>query len=209
MKNKINTLLILIVLHTISSSYANAAFCSLRDPVSAIQMLYEQGYQYRSLVTDITEQDRLTVKGKLPFTIHQGEVGKHTLYVLYKDDKHDGFLQARSEWAKWGLVELAWAINVDRTIKGFYFQRCRSPECNDNVVQSINNQIQNKTFEQLKSFISSDGKSLSDAGNNAFKTVPSLTLLTLQSALKTLAITNISWEKHNLKSTLQENIGTQ
>lgn len=209
MKNKINTLFVFLIIEILTISYASAAFCSLRDPVSAIQMLYEQGYQYRSLVTDITEQDRLTVKAKLPFTIHQGEVGKHTLYVLYKNDKHEGFLQARSEWAKWGLVELAWAINVDRTIKGFYFQRCRSPECNDNVVQSINNQIQNKTFEQLKSFISSDGKSLSDTGSNAFKTAPSLALLTLHSALKTLAITDISWEKYNAKNTVQENKGTQ
>jgi len=195
MINKISVLVLLIVIQIFATSHAHAAFCSLRDPVSAIQMLYDEGYQYRSLVTTVTEEDRLSVKAKLPFTLHQSEVGKHTLYVLYKDDKLDGFLQARSEWAKWGLVEIAWAINADRSLKGFYFQRCRSPQCNDNVVQSINAQIQNKTFEQLKAFISYDGEQLSPEGIKAFSIAPSIALLTLRSALKTLAITDISWKK--------------
>ena len=195
MKNKINTLLVFLIIEILTISYANAAFCSLRDPVSAIQMLYEQGYQYRSLVTDITEQDRLTVKAKLPFTIHQGEVGKHTLYVLYKNDKHDGFLQARSEWAKWGIVEIAWAINIDRSIKGFYFQRCRSPLCNDGTTKEINLILQNKSFSQLKALLSEDGKSFSAEGAKLFNKTPSMALLALRSALKTLAITDISWAK--------------
>lgn len=199
MINKISVLVLLIVMGILTTSHAQAAFCSLRDPVSAIQMLYDDGYQYRSLVTTVTEEDRLSVKAKLPFTLHQSEVGKHTLYVLYKDEKHDGFLQARSEWAKWGLVEIAWAINADRSLKGFYFQRCRSPQCNDNVVQSINEQIRNKTFEQLKRLLSDDGEKLSSEGSKAFSIAPSIALLTLRSALKTLAITDISWERDLLK----------
>lgn len=195
MLNKITSLLILITLHLFIASQANAAFCSLRDPVSAIQILYEKGYEYRSVVTLITEDDRVAVKQKLSFTLHQSEVGKHTLYVLYKDKKHAGFLQARSEWAKWGLVEIAWGINVDRSIKGFYYQRCRSIECNDNTIQSINAVLQNKSFSQLQALLSEDGETLSSEGQSAFKIAPQLALLTLHSALKTLAITDISWKE--------------
>jgi hypothetical protein len=195
MTNKMSILVMLIILEILTISHVHAAFCSLRDPISAIQILYDEGYEYRSLVTTVTEEDRLSVKAKLPFTLHQSEVGRHTLYVLYKDEKHEGFLQARSEWAKWGLVEIAWAINADRSLKGFYFQRCRSPECNDNVVQSINEQIRNKTFEQLKALLSDDGKKLSSEGSKAFPMAPSIALLTLRSGLKTLAITDISWNK--------------
>ncbi|MFT2089358.1 hypothetical protein [Paraglaciecola sp. 2405UD69-4] len=202
---KYKILSLLIVLELLTISITNAAFCSLRDPVSAIQMLYNQNYEYRSLVTTITEEDRISVKANLPFTLHQGEVGKHTLYVIYKDGEHDGFLQARSEWAKWGLIEIAWAINADKTLRGFYFQRCRSPECNDSVVQSIEKQIKNKTFNQLKPFLSSDGESLSAAGKKAFPTAQTIALLTLRSALKTLAITNISWEKNLLLTSNQAN----
>ncbi|MHA2937205.1 hypothetical protein ACXJY6_02805 [Vibrio sp. RC27] len=198
MFTKLKTLLVLTLIQTITVPYANAAFCSLRDPVSAIQILYGQGYEFRSLVTPITNEDRKSVKDKLSFTIHQNEVGKHTLYLLYKDKKHTGFLQARSEWAKWGLIEIAWAINVDKTLKGFYFQRCRSPECNDNVVQNITKHVQNKTFEQLKTFLSQDGESLSELGKETFPNAQPIVLLALRSAFKTLAITEISWDKNLL-----------
>jgi hypothetical protein len=194
MLNKIKALLIVIIVQVLTVSHANAAFCSLRDPVSAVQMLYKEGYEYRSLVTTITEEDRAAVKQKLSFTLHQSEVGKHTLYVLYKDNQHAGFLQARSEWAKWGLVEIAWGINVDRSIKGFYYQRCRSPECNNYTVKSINKILVNKSFTELQALLSENGEELSSAGKAAFTVAPHLALLTLHSALKTLAITDISWK---------------
>ena len=198
-QRKIFTLIVLMATQVLMNSSAYAAFCSLRDPVSAMQILYKDGYQYRSIVATVTEQDRVAVKDKLPFTIHQSEVSKHTLYVLYKDRKAAGFLQARSEWAKWGLVEIAWAINLDRSLKGFYFQRCRSPECNDSVVQDINKQLHNKNFAQLKSLLTLDGEALSEVGKNTFSTYPTLALLVLRSALKTLAITDISWAKYITK----------
>ncbi|MDX2370254.1 MAG: hypothetical protein QNK36_17915 [Colwellia sp.] len=195
MMKKINIIILFLIIEILTIASVNAAFCSLRDPISAIQMLYEEGYEFRSLVTTITEQDRISVKQDLPFTIHQSEVGKHTLYILYKNNVHEGFLQARSEWAKWGLVEIAWAINVDRSIKGFQYQRCRSPQCNESVVQYINNVIQNKNASQLKVFLSENGETLSAEGKEQFKQATALTLLTLRSALKTLAITDISWKK--------------
>ena len=146
-----------VLLLAIVSLHTNAAFCSLRDPVSAIQALYTEDYQFRTVVSDVTEGDREQLKQLLPFTIHQSEVSKHTLYVLYKDDQPQGFLQARSEWAKWGLVELAWAINLDRSLKGFYFQRCRSPQCNETVLASINQTLAGKSFTQLRRLLSDDG----------------------------------------------------
>lgn len=194
-RNKLYGLIILLTVEVFTLSSAHAAFCSLRDPVSAIQILFQGDYQYRSLIATVTEQDRLAVKEKLPFTLHKSEVNKHTLYLLYKNGEHAGFLQARSEWAKWGLIEIAWAINLDRSLKGFYFQRCRSPECNDTVVNNINKYLHNKSLEQLMLFLSADGEALSEAGESAFSASPIIALLVLRSALKTLAITDITWAK--------------
>jgi len=195
MYKQFNIVILLFLITILTLKTVNAAFCSLRDPISAIQTLYEDGYDFRSLITTISEEDRLMIKRQLPFTIHQGEVGKHTLYVLYKHNTHAGFLQARSEWAKWGIVEIAWAINIDRSIKGFYFQRCRSPLCNDGTTKEINLILQNKSFSQLKALLSEDGKSFSAEGAKLFNKTPSMALLALRSALKTLAITDISWAK--------------
>ena len=193
MIKNISIVTIFIFLELVSTS-TYAAFCSLRDPVSAIQMLYTDGYEFRSLVTTVTEEDRARVKMQLPFTIHQSEVGKHTLYVVYENDTRIGFLQARSEWAKWGLVEIAWAINNDRSIKGFYFQRCRSPQCNDTVSEKINTVLRNKNFTQLKTLLNDNGETLSSYGKTQFNHAPDLALLAIRSALKTLAITDLSWE---------------
>ena len=195
MIKKLDRLLLSLIIILLSMTSVSAAFCSLRDPVSAIQMLYEKGSQVRSIVVNVTEKNRGAVKQRIPFTIHQSEVGKHTLYVVYKNDEHKGFLQARSELAKWGLVEIAWAINVDRSIKGFYYQRCRSPQCNEPITEHINNVIQGKSFSQLKALLNESGETLSLAGIESFKQAPSLALLTLRSALKTLAITDISWKE--------------
>ena len=181
---------------------ANAAFCSLRDPISAIQTLFDEDNQFRSVVTDVTHEDREQLKQLLPFTIHQSEVAKHTLYVVYNGETPQGFLQARSEWAKWGLVEIAWAMNLDRSVKGFYFQRCRSPQCNDSVVASISNALKGKNFSELKGLLSDDGNALSATGEAAFPIAPNLALLTLHSALKTLAITDISWQ-HEIQNITQ------
>ena len=198
MIKRLSIILLTLTLVFSSMTSVNAAFCSLRDPISAIQMLYAEGSQVRSIVVDITEKNREAVKQLIPFTIHQSEVGKHTLYVVFKNKQQEGFLQARSELAKWGLVEIAWAINVDRSIKGFYYQRCRSPQCNGTITEHINSVIAGKTFSQLKTLLSENGETLSPEGVNSFKYAPSLALLTLRSALKTLAITDISW-KEDLK----------
>jgi hypothetical protein len=192
---KFNKAILSLMILLFSMTSVNAAFCSLRDPISGIQMLYEEGSQVRSIVVTITEKNRSAVKQLLPFTIYQSEVGKHTLYVVYKNGEQKGFLQARSELAKWGLVEIAWAINVDRSIKGFYYQRCRSPQCNEPITKHINNVIQGKNFSQLKALLSDNGETLSPEGIESFNLAPSLALLTLRSALKTLAITDISWKK--------------
>lgn len=195
MIKKLNKIILSLIILLFLMTNVNAAFCSLRDPISAIQMLYEEGSQVRSMVVIITEKNRNEVKQRLPFTIHLSEVGKHTLYVVYKNDEHKGFLQARSELAKWGLVEIAWAMNADQSIKGFYYQRCRSPQCNEPITKHINNVIQGKSFSQLKALLSENGETLSPEGKDSFKSAPSLALLTLRSALKTLAITDISWKE--------------
>lgn len=195
MIRNISVIIALTLLSLCYSIKADAAFCSLRDPVTAIQSLYNGNYQYRSVVATVTEQDRAAVKKQLPFTIHQNEVGKHTLYIVSENNKPIGFLQARSEWAKWGLVEIAWAINKDKSIKGFYFQRCRSPQCNDAVSRDINAVLKNKTFSELSLLLNHDGKALSTAGKKLFQKAPSIALLAVRSALKTLLVTDLSWEK--------------
>jgi hypothetical protein len=63
------------------------------------------------------------------------------------------------------------------------------------ITEHINNVIKGKSFTQLKALLNESGESLSLDGIESFKYAPSLALLTLRSALKTLAITDISWKE--------------
>ncbi|WP_293269096.1 hypothetical protein [Neptunomonas sp.] len=171
----------------------SAAFCSLRDPVIAIQSLYPEATQHRSIIRPINQKMRGEVAKRLPFTIHHNEIGKHTLYQVLKGAASIGFVQARSELSEWGLIEIAWAISSDMKIESLAFQRCRSPECNDTLKNEIEAVIQGKSFAELLLLVSTDGQSLSEQAKEVFLTNPAMHLLILSSALKTLAITELAW----------------
>ena len=103
------------------------AFCGLRDPVAMIEIMYPNYDNYQSIVRHIGDEVRNKVSERLPgMPLHFGELGEHTLYVIKQDKQVLGLVHVRSEQSEWGLVEIAWAINLDLSIKDFAFQRCRS-----------------------------------------------------------------------------------
>jgi len=171
----------------------------LRDPVAAITELYGFHVSHRSIVASISNDDRLAVRQKLPFTLHRSEVGKHTLYVIYREQKPQGFVQARSELAEWGLMEIAWAINFDMTLSDFFYQRCRGSDCELAAIDQLRALLTGKNFEQLQALLSDDGQHLVGEGAALPEEIAKIALLTLRSALKTIAITEISWSKDLLK----------
>ena len=183
---------VILALHC---SVGHAAYCSLRDPVAAITTLYGPGVTHRSIVASITREDRVAVKHRLPFTLHRSEVGRHTLYVIYRDQSPLGFVQARSELAEWGLMEIAWAINVDLTIGDFFYQRCRGGGCELSVIRHLHLLLAGKNFKQLQQLLSDDGSRLVNEAAALPGEIHEVALLTIRSALKTIAITDISWSK--------------
>ncbi len=185
----------------VSSNPSWAAFCSLRDPILAIQHLYPNYNRYRSIVRPIDREVRNRVSQRLPFTLHYNEIGKHTLYLISENDSALGFVQARSELSDWGLIEIAWAITPELTIKGLDFQRCRSPQCNDDVKSQIQSAIGGMSFQDLVQLINADGSDLTDNAKSLFPQNRRLHLTIVRSALKTLAVTELAWG--DIVSTIQ------
>jgi len=185
-----------LVLCFITNQAAIAAFCSLRDPVVAIQKLYPSATNHRSVVRPITAQTRRLVANKLPFTLHTNEIGKHTLYEALDNSRPIGLIQARSELAKWGLIEVAWGINPDMTINGLILQRCRSPECSNLTEEKLSKALKGMSFSTLETMITEDGKALSHLGRELLvqdNIENHLYLTIVHSALKTLAVTELVW----------------
>ncbi len=183
----------LIALLILLSVNTHAAFCSLRDPLVAIESLFGSGYTHRSIVASITEANREELTLHLPFTLHRSEIGKHTLYMILNDAMPEGFVQARSELSDWGLIEIAWRINLDMTLDGLYFQRCRSPLCSQDFAKRLSGLLRGKKIKQILLLLNKEGSALSPALHIP-DSEQALTLIAIRSALKTLAITRVSWQ---------------
>ncbi len=170
------------------------AYCALRDPVSSIKQLFPESNQHRSLVRAINADVRDKISERLPFTLHFNELGKHTLYVAQKYGDAVGFVHVRSELTQWGLIEIAWALDTDLTIRDLRFQRCRIPDCEGKHMGNILNVTSGKSYGELLEYINIDGQTLKPEIAAKFSDSPEFALAAIRSALKTIAVTYIAWQ---------------
>ncbi len=187
----------IIILAGIYSAHSYAAYCSLRDPVSAINMLYPNASHHRSITREVERSSRDAVSQRLPFTLLFNELGKHTLYIVMDKKMPLGFIHARSELSDFGLIEIVWALNPDMTIKDSYFQRCRNKQCRDAIfISEIKALINNKTFDELNALIDQKSELNNSESNTSFTAKSTgLKQAIIKSALKTIAVTESVWQK--------------
>lgn len=190
-------IIIILTLLLFSLQYSHAdAYCSLRDPVAQIQQLYPQKTNQLSIVKTVDSSTRNLVKLALPSNdLHFSELGRHTLYVAMKSTEALGYVHVRSEQSKWGLVEIIWALDRDLKIKDFTFQRCRSPKKKLLDNKDFKNVFIGKSYEELKTLLSSDGITANKILLDKAKDAPELASVVLRCALKTLLITDLLWGK--------------
>ena len=122
------TILIVLLIQstfTVSVQAIDQAFCSLRDPNREIFSLFPEADTYRSVARVVNDKKRIEMEKRLPFELHFSELGQHTLYLVQSKDKNIGLVHMRSEASKWGLIEVAWALDLDLNIRDFIFVRCR------------------------------------------------------------------------------------
>ena len=170
------------------------AFCALRDPIHSIRELFPESSGHMSSVKAITEAAREEIGRQLPFTLHFNELGKHTLYIVQANGVPSGFVHVRSELGPWGLMEIAWALNPDLSVRNFAFQRCRAPACNETLKNKIIEVVTGASGNSIRSYITSKGDALSETVAGNFENDTDLVLAVFRSALKTIAVTGITWK---------------
>ncbi|MCK5872743.1 MAG: hypothetical protein KAG26_07940 [Methylococcales bacterium] len=206
MKQLLNLNLLLFIVLSVWITPANSvAFCALRDPVTNIYKLFPDAQTYRSITHKIDQSTQKEVKKRVPFTLHQDELGQHTLYVAFKKKKPLGLIHARSEVGLWGLVEVAWAFDFKMNIVGFMFQRCREPACK--LISSIPFQqfLKGKSNTELLDLLKVGTTGYPHAIENN-KAAKELANIVIRSAIKTIQVTKISWSKE-LKHYLKKSSG--
>jgi hypothetical protein len=191
------------------SSYASAAFCSLRDPVESIKTLYPNSTSFKSSVKIIDEGIRNKVQELLPpNTLHFSELGKHTLYIVYQQDKPMGYVHVRSEESQWGLVEIAWAMTLDLKVSDFKFQRCRNRQKKVIETEVFKAQLRGKTYQDFTAMLQADGLSLNEDKVNVSAKAKSLAEIVIRCGMKTLLVTELAWSDEIQKNRLTQQAHT-
>jgi len=172
--------LFLIALSSATPPAYAAAFCALRDPTASIYELFPAANNYRSSVRTVGRGARAAVIDELPFNLHFNELGRHTLYIAFRDERVAGFVHSRSELGEWGITEYVWAIAPDGTIEDVRVQRSRDPFVGDMAQDKMSALVKGKSLQELK--------------QDYFKLMGEpLETSVLASAMKTLVITNAVW----------------
>ena len=164
--------------------------------MNSIQEFSPKSSGHLSIIELIDDSARKEIGNILPFNLHFNELGKHTLYVVLKDGKPDGIVHARSEKGKWGLVEIVWYFDLDMKVRDFRFQRCRDRSKKQILSGAFASRLKGKSFFEIRGLLDSEGNLKAESSLGISEEAKPLALATVRSALKTMSVTNIVWDKH-------------
>jgi hypothetical protein len=175
-----------------SSAHAQA-YCALRDPVQTVYQLYPTATSYRSIVATVGDDARAGISARFGLPMHQGELGRHTLYIALERGTPVGLVHVRSERTQWGLAEVAWALDFDLRVIDFRIQRSRST--NRAVVESdaFRATIQGKTGAGLAAMVAPGGADLTTRDARMSNADRMLTVAVLTSGVKAIAASEAVW----------------
>jgi hypothetical protein len=149
---------------------------------------------YRSIVREVDATDRANILETLPFTIHENELGTHTLYMVFADnDELMGIVHVRTERSRWGLTEIAWSFNSDLDIVGMHFQRSRDRNRRYIESEAFQKEIRGKNFDELRALLTENGEAINEAVLVIPREAQELALSVIRSALKTISATQSVW----------------
>jgi hypothetical protein len=183
----------ILLLTAVASPVGAQAFCALRDPAEQIYAVYPAATSYRSVVRTVDTQTRNAVSSMLPFTVHSRELGQHTLYVAQGGRQSLGLVHVRSESSDWGIIEIAWAIDLDLHLRDFRFQRCRGSGCASVDTEQMRSLLRGKDLAALRAMLTADGEALRTPAGVETEPGRRLATTVVRSALKTLAVTQLVW----------------
>ncbi|NTS78489.1 hypothetical protein HR060_16720 [Catenovulum sp. SM1970] len=179
-----------------SSQLWAEAYCGLRDPVSIISKLYPSFTGFRSIVRTIDAETRIQVAKELPgMPLHFGELGRHTLYVIQRNNNILGFVHVRSEQSRWGLIEVAWAITPDMKIKSYEFQRCRHTDRKMLETKLAKSLFSGKSLSELMSEYDFNENKVRSQFYDGIDYDGDLAISVFKCAMKTLLVTQLVWQQ--------------
>ena len=143
-------LLCLSLLVTAFPSNAGAqAFCALRDPHTAIGQLFPEATTHRSMVRRLGPGEQTELRRRFSEDLPNYEFGEHTVYAVFRDNEPLGVVHVRSEKGTWGLLEIAWALDLDLRLRAFRLQRGYEAGARDLLAGPFPDRVAGLGLEQL------------------------------------------------------------
>lgn len=196
-------LLGLAVYSIVPQTVMGKPFCSLRDPTQQIFNIFPHATNYKSIVHNIDNKTKKELLGKLDFTIHSKEIGRHTVFFALEDEVPLGLIHVRTETGIWGLTEIVWALDMDLNIIDFNFQRCRGNACKSIQNNDFKAQLKGKSLNGILDLLAARNQELYDSNTDTpIHAKASLTKAILRSAIKTIIITDKIWHEDIAKLNL-------
>lgn len=207
-KTKKITLAILLVVGIAGQSVFGQAYCALRDPEVEIKSMFPMATSFRSVVRTVDGATRDQINKLLPpHTLHFGELGRHSLYVAVENDKPLGFVHVRSESMKWGLMEVAWSLDLDLRVRDFRLQRCRDRNRTKIENETFRSQFKGLSFADFRTKISEDGDKVLPEKLRLPESAEDIATSLVFCGLKTLLTTELVWKDYITKVRGQDLFG--
>lgn len=184
---------IILLAGGMAPTWAEAPYCSLRDPSHQIYDMYPTATGYRSIVREINNETQVAVGEQIPFPLLQGELGQHTLYVPVDDGNPLGYIQIRSELTEWGLAEIVWALNVKRQVVDFRFQRCRGRACKSVLEKGLRELLQGLDQTALIALLDKQGHLQETVSATMNEDERMLASVVTRSAVKVISVIESGW----------------
>ncbi|MDP6636735.1 MAG: hypothetical protein QGG42_17685 [Phycisphaerae bacterium] len=188
------------------ASAAGAANCSLRNPDRQIYAIYPKATSYRSIVAKVGVQQKRVVEQAIGIPLALSDLGKHTVYIVMKGSTPIGFVHARSEVGKSGLVEFVWSVDLNLRIRDFVVERGREKHMDAIRTDAFRRKLIGAGAKQLRSLLSADGKNINTATLNIAPEAEAIARCAILSAAKMQAIMATCFFDPLLKVRLMGNV---
>ncbi len=186
-------LLCLILLGMAFPSNGGAqAFCALRDPHTAIVELFPEATSHRSMVRRLGPGEQRELRRRFSEDLPNYEFGEHTVYAVFRDREPLGVVHVRSEKGTWGLLEIAWALDLELQLRAFRLQRGYEAGASDLLAGPFPDRIAGLGLEELsrEKALGPDSALLVDLPEEQKVFAGAL----LQAAPRAIAATRVGWQ---------------
>ena len=193
----------ILVLLTFALPATAGELGEIERPGEHVKRMFPEADRYEEHVRVIERTRSRSVRELLPEYVPYHEKGKRVVYSAHRGSSPLGFVHVRDEIGPWGVVRVAWQLNLDLTLRDFTLLRCRDVERTHVEGEAFRELLRGRDLRSLQDLLDDAGHVDVDA-----RIVPrpagALAETLVHSALKSLSVTQVGWSLDVSRSLVRE-----